>query len=80
MRKIAITLQQYDLSPQTLARSCMMQKMCEVHDCEKFQLKNARWRTAAILNIEKLQYLRAMQNGFLKRIGCPPSWIFEISF
>jgi len=47
----------------------MMQKMCEVHDCEKFQLKNARWRTAAILNIEKLQYLRAMQNGFLKRIA-----------
>jgi len=46
----------------------------------KSNFKIPRRRTAAILKIDKLQYLMMMQNGSLKRIGCPPSWIFKMKF
>jgi len=32
------------------------------------------------LKIDKLQYLMMLQNGSLKRIGRPPSWIFKMKF
>ena len=43
-------------------------------------VKKARPRTAAILNIEKIQYLTMMQNGSLEHVGCLPPWIFKIKF
>ena len=42
--------------------------------------RNLRRQTAATLKIEKSRYLTVMQNGSLKRIGHPPSWIFKINF
>ena len=50
----------------------------EVHCCWKFKIR--RLLTAAIVKIERLQYLLMMQNGFLKRIGSLLSWIFKITF
>jgi len=35
---------------------------------------------ATVLQIEQLQYLTMMQNGSLKRISRPLSWIFKIIF
>ena len=32
------------------------------------------------MKIDKLQYLMMMQNGSLKRVGRPPSWIFKMKF
>jgi len=39
-----------------------------------------RWRTAAVLKIEKLQNFMMMQNRSLKLVGRPPSWIVKIKF
>jgi len=43
-----------------------------------FNFKIMSWQTAAILKIEKLQYLTMIQNGSLKRTGRPPSWLLKI--
>jgi len=51
----------------------------EVHVVKNFNFKFPRWRTAAVLKVEKLQYLM-MKNMSLKSIGRPPSWILKIIF
>jgi len=40
---------------------------------------NPKWRIAPILTIERSRYLM-MQNESDKRIGRPPSWIYELKF
>ena len=45
---------------------------------KNFNFRIAIWRTAYIWKINKLQYLMMMQNGSLKCISRPPSWIFKI--
>ena len=45
---------------------------------KNFNFRIAIWRTAYIWKISKLQYLMMMQNGSLKCISRPPSWIFKI--
>jgi len=58
----------------------MAQNVFLKHGAENFNFKTPRWRTAAILKIEKLQYLMMIQNGSLKRDGRPPSWLFKMNF
>jgi len=47
---------------------------------KNFNSKIQRWRTAAILKINKLQCLMMMQNGSLKHIGHPPFSILKWNF
>jgi len=47
---------------------------------KNFNFKILRWRTAAILKIDNLQYLMMMQNGSHKPIGHPPYWAFRMKF
>ena len=54
--------------------------ICDANRVKSFSFKIPRWRTAAFLKMDKLQYLTMMQNGSRERIGCPPSWIFKIEF
>jgi len=44
---------------------------------KNFNFKNPRWRTAAILKIEKSGYHMMMQNGSFQHIGTSPPWVVE---
>jgi len=60
-QKIVISLQQYDWSPQNLARW----RRTRMWSVWLLNFNIPRWRTAAILKIDKLQYLMMMQNWSL---------------
>jgi len=61
-------------------RVSMIRYASAIGAAEYFNFKKTRRRTAAIVKIEKSRYLMMMQNGPVKVIGRPPSWIFGTKF
>ena len=76
-RKIAISLQQYDLSPQSVVRRC---RTCfsSVPAVKKFSFKNSRCRTADTLEKPVVHHHAISRFFHFQDGGCLPSWIFEI--